>query len=260
MKMVRCTREYVAPSGNSGSINLPTGILLAVLKSKRSWRILALCSFLFVGASAEEEGSEVMSQAGEVWLIIGVLTGVGLLLFVIYMIGRNCCENSTAQSGETNQVGHAAAYDQWQHSPQEQYHLQNQQVQPQYQQHRHRQYNTSRQPHSQGIRPHWNDASRSYRRRLPTDSLDAGCGQILPCHGRQLTKTNLSEFSDSPTPCGLPDLNLDSSNIWWVIPLSCFTQLLWIFVAYKVYKRCVRQRNKDNDAEHHELREITIHR
>merc|ERR1712098_480958 len=76
-------------------------------------------------------------------------------------------------------------------------------------------------------------------RRLPVDSgmpADPGFIQNLPHHGGKLTKTSLSEYYQS---CGV-----DRSNIWWVIPVSCFAQLLWIFVAYKIYKRCTYQRTK----------------
>merc|ERR1711964_774887 len=57
MKMVRCTRECVAPSGNPGRISLPTGILLAALKSRRLILVL-LCSFLFVGADGYRQYSK----------------------------------------------------------------------------------------------------------------------------------------------------------------------------------------------------------
>merc|ERR1711964_386703 len=99
--------------------------------------------------------------------------------------------------------------------------------------------------HSHGHGTSHHRDSDHLRRRLPIDSVgaaDPGFIQNLPHQGGKLTQTSLSEYYQS---CGI-----DRSNIWWVIPVSCFAQLLWIFVAYKIYKRCVRSlRTKNNDAQ-----------
>merc|ERR1711964_316332 len=98
------------------------------------------------------------------------------------------------------------------------------------------------------------------RRRLPVDSMtaaDPGFIQNLSHHGRKqrkLTEETLTEYYES--------YGIDRSNMWWAIPVSCFMQMVWIFVIYKIYKRCVRyhQRTKNDVAQHHELREITVRR
>merc|ERR1711964_220014 len=88
------------------------------------------------------------------------------------------------------------------------------------------------------------------RRRLPVDSMkaaDTGFIQNLSHHGkfrkqRKLTEETLAEYYES--------YGIDRSNMWWVLPVSCFMQMFWIFVMYKIYKRCVRsQRTKNDDAQ-----------
>merc|ERR1712098_1030496 len=89
---------------------------------------------------------------------------------------------------------------------------------------------------------------------------DAGCileTSSLPGHGRKLAETHPSKISVED-PWGLP--GLIDHNIWWIVPVSCLTQLMWIYVAYKIYKRCVQSKRRSENAPRHELREITVRR
>merc|ERR1719456_1297635 len=54
---------------------------------------------------------------------------------------------------------------------------------------------------------------------------------------RQLRSDTLRTGNDvCDNELGLP--GLDNGNIWWAIPLSCLTQLFWIYVIYRTYKAC----------------------
>merc|ERR1711964_638538 len=56
----------------------------------------------------------------------------------------------------------------------------------------------------------------------------------------------------------VPGLN---DNMWWLLPISCVAQLLWIFVAYKICKRYnTTHAVKSKQWERYVLREITIRR
>merc|ERR1711964_757983 len=79
----------------------------------------------------------------------------------------------------------------------------------------------------------------------------------LPDHGRKLAETHPSKIS-AEDPWGLPGLN--DHSIWWIVPVSCLTQIIWIYVAYKIYKRCVQSKRRSENAPLHELREITVRR
>jgi len=81
---------------------------------------------------------------------------------------------------------------------------------------------------------------------------------FLPRPGRKLTENHLPMLFAHQDPWGLPGLN--DHNIWWIIPVSCLTQLMWIYVAYKIYKRCVQSKRRSENAPLHELREITVRR
>merc|ERR1711964_169931 len=79
----------------------------------------------------------------------------------------------------------------------------------------------------------------------------------LPRHDRKLNVAQISEIvlQDPRDPPGLRD------HIWWIIPVSCLTQLMWIYLAYRIYKRCGRQTRMENRPPRgHELREITVRR
>jgi len=106
------------------------------------------------------------------------------------------------------------------------------------------------------------------RRRLhhvsPIVSLahEAGCDVLetssLPVHGRKLAENQLPKLIVSNDPWGLPGLN--DHNLWWIVPVSCLTQLMWIYVSYRIYKRCAQSTRQSENAPRHELREITVRR
>merc|ERR1712034_180309 len=95
-----------------------------------------------------------------------------------------------------------------------------------------------------------------------TLAKDTGCTlghpSYLPDHGRKLAESHLPKLSVPQDPCGLPGLN--DRNIWWIVPISCLTQLMWIYVAYKIYKRCAQPQRRSENSPRHELREITVRR
>merc|ERR1711964_822382 len=39
-------------------------------------------------------------------------------------------------------------------------------------------------------------------------------------------------------------------DLVWMIPVSCLTQFFWIYVSYKIYKRCRRNRIIRSDRNH----------
>merc|ERR1711964_452838 len=107
-------------------------------------------------------------------------------------------------------------------------------------------------------------ATGQVRRRLQQSSPFATLAEAeraldhssyLPHPGRKLAES-LPKHSVSQDLLGLPGLN--DHNIWWIIPVSCLTQLMWIYVAYKIYKRCAQSKRRSENAPLHELREITV--
>merc|ERR1712098_556624 len=86
-------------------------------------------------------------------------------------------------------------------------------------------------------------------RNLENTDYDHQGYNPLPDYGRELIG-NLPENSTEQSPWGLP--GLDHNNIWWIIPVSCITQLFWCYVGYKLYqlhKRCARHSQKDSDSQ-----------
>merc|ERR1711964_519221 len=110
--------------------------------------------------------------------------------------------------------------------------------------------------------------AQALRRRLqgPIVSLarETGCDILnkssLPRPGKELNEIHMPEIfvPQDHDPWGPPGLN--DHNLWWIIPVSCLTQLMWIYVAYKIYKKCSHRQTRDEDRPQHELREITVRR
>merc|ERR1711964_714251 len=57
----------------------------------------------------------------------------------------------------------------------------------------------------------------------------------------EIPETPLSHAVEPQVPVVSPSKDLYgvplNDNIYWILPLSCFTQLVWIFVAHKIYKK-----------------------
>merc|ERR1711964_296951 len=79
---------------------------------------------------------------------------------------------------------------------------------------------------------------------------------LLPRLGRKLNEIQIPEISVPQDPLGPPGLS--DHNIWWIIPVSCLTQLMWIYVAYKIYKKCSHRQTRVENRPQHGLREITV--
>merc|ERR1711964_237439 len=89
------------------------------------------------------------------------------------------------------------------------------------------------------------------RRRLQTPifNLAREIGTNDPAY--DITKTfahDLTEVKSPPTivqeVCEFT--GFAQKDLIWIIPLSCVTQVFWIYVGYKILKRCRRNRNTND--------------
>jgi len=73
----------------------------------------------------------------------------------------------------------------------------------------------------------------------------------MPLHSSGEPGLNESYVSMIP-PSGLND------SIWWILPVSCCAQLVWTFVAYKIYKHYTKHPVQNKRWRRYELREIKV--
>merc|ERR1711964_741431 len=98
--------------------------------------------------------------------------------------------------------------------------------------------------------PYWDVLERQYDRRRPTRNMRRlyqtkthvtpifHLAREIENAGYNAKKAVREQKLSEEAPTLQESTEFTQKDLLWVIPLSCLTQAFWIYLGYKVYKRC----------------------